>query len=62
VTDKPLSPSTQLADLVVNRLIEAGLMRPDQKQKMIQSIGSAEIKGSDWRLEIELSEAKEASA
>lgn len=54
----PEMPSGKLAGLVVNRLIEAGLLRTDKREPLSAKIAAGEMKGDDWKLEIELSGAK----
>ncbi|PTQ59142.1 hypothetical protein C8J45_11612 [Sphingomonas sp. PP-CE-3G-477] len=50
------TPSEQLATRSIDRLVAAGLVRAEQRERMIDKIASGAMKGSDWRLEIELSE------
>lgn len=57
MTDTP-SPSESLSAEVVDRLIEAGLLRADKRDTLIAKIASADMKGEDWRLEIDLAQAK----
>jgi hypothetical protein len=56
----PETPSGKLAVLVVRRLIEAGLLRADKREPLSAKIASGEMKGDDWKLEIELAAAKVA--
>lgn len=57
MTDTP-SPSEALSTKAVDRLIEAGLLRPDKRDTLIAKIASGSMKGEDWRLEIDLAQAK----
>lgn len=57
MTDAP-SPSEALSTEVVNRLIEAGLLRADKRVTLIAKIASGDMKGEDWKLEIDLAQAK----
>ena len=52
------SPSEALSTEVVDRLIAAGLLRADKRDAMIAKIAAGDIKGEDWKLEIELAQAK----
>lgn len=55
MTDTP-SPSEALSAEVVDRLIEAGLLRADKRDTLIAKIGAGDMKGEDWKLEIDLSQ------
>jgi hypothetical protein len=57
LTDNP-SPSEALSKEVVDRLIEAGLLRTEKREALIAKIASGSMKGVDWKLEIELAQAK----
>jgi hypothetical protein len=59
LTDTP-SPSEALAKEVVDRLIDAGLLRADKRAVLIAKIASGGMKGGDWKLEIDLAQAKAA--
>lgn len=54
------SPSEALAKEVVDRLIEAGLLRADKRDILTAKIASGGMKGEDWKLEIDLAQAKAA--
>lgn len=54
------NPSKTLAILAVNRLIEAGLLRADRQATLTAKIAAGEMKGDDWKLEIDLATAKAA--
>lgn len=57
MTDTP-SPSEALAKEVVDRLIDAGLLRSDKRTILAAKIASGGMKGGDWKLEIDLAQAK----
>ena len=48
------SPSENLSNVVVDRLIQAGLVRADKRDALIQKIADGTMSGLDWKLEIEL--------
>lgn len=52
------SPSEALSTEVVDRLIKAGLLRADKRGTLITKIASGDMKGEDWKLEIDLAQAK----
>lgn len=52
------SPSNALTIVVVERLIESGLLRSDKRDALITKIASGGMKEADWKLEIELAQAK----
>lgn len=54
-----LSPSHALSGEVVDQLIAAGLLRPDKRDQLLAKIANGEMKGADWKLEIDLATAKE---
>lgn len=54
------TPSAALAAIVVDRLIEQGLLRADKRDAIIANIASGTIKGEDWRSEIDLAHLKKA--
>ena len=57
MTDTP-SPSEALAKEVVDRLIDAGLLRADKRAVLTAKIASGGMKGGDWKIEIDLAQAK----
>ena len=57
MTETP-SPSKALSTEVVDRLIEAGLLRADKRDPLIAKIASGDMKGEDWKLEIDLAQTK----
>jgi hypothetical protein len=54
------TPSEMLATLVVNRMIEAGLLRTEKQASLIEKISAGDMKGEDWKLEIEIMNDKVA--
>ncbi len=52
------SPSEALTGEVVDRLIAAGLLRADKRDVLIAKIAAGDMKGEDWKLEIDLAQAK----
>lgn len=52
------SPSETLSTEVVDRLIAAGLLRADKRDALIAKIAAGDMKGGDWKLEIDLAQAK----
>lgn len=61
MNDSNSVPSAKLAESVVERLISAGLVRKENRMLVIQKISLGEMKGEDWRLEIELATVKAPS-
>lgn len=55
------SPSANLAALTVDRLIASGLLRADKRDALIAKVAAGTMSGADWKLEIDLASAKEAS-
>jgi len=55
-------PSANLAILTVDRLIAAGLLRPDGRDALVAKIASGEMKEEDWKLEVDLAVAKATNA
>jgi hypothetical protein len=54
-------PSSKLAALTVDRLIQSGLLRADKRDALIAKIAAGTMQGVDWKLEIDLASAKVAS-
>ena len=52
------TPSQHLASEVADALIEAGLLRADKRDGIVAKIATGQIKGEDWRLEIDLAVEK----
>ena len=55
------TPSANLAGLTVDRLITSGLLRAEKRDALITKIAAGTMSGADWKLEIDLAAAKEAS-
>jgi hypothetical protein len=54
-------PSSKLAALTVDRLIQSGLLRVDKRDALIAKIAAGTMQGVDWKLEIDLASAKVTS-
>lgn len=52
-------PAFRLAMIVVDRLIRNGLLRPDQRNVIIQKVSQGQMKESDWDREIDRAVSKE---
>ena len=52
------TPSAKLALAMVDRLIDAGLLRADKRDALAASIASGKMKEEDWKLEVELAVEK----
>jgi hypothetical protein len=57
VTAKP-SPSETLSAELVDRLIAAGLLRANKRDALIAKIAAGDMRGQDWKHEIDLAQAK----
>lgn len=53
------TPSSQLAEKIMQRLAEEKLFRPEDQKKLLERIADGSIKQEDWRLAIELALGKE---
>lgn len=51
-------PSETLAEMVVEKLIEAKLLRPERKEAMVEKIAAGNMQADDWKLEIDLANEK----
>ena len=56
----PERPSGLLATRVIDRLVEAGLVRPERRDHIWAKVAAGTIKGEDWRLEIDAASEKAA--
>jgi hypothetical protein len=56
------SPSEVLSAEVVDRLIKAGLLRAGKRDTLSTKIASGDMRGEDWKLEIDLAQAKTKAA
>ena len=54
------SPSQKLADKIMTRLVEEGLLTPERGKRIQADLPSGDVKAEDWKLEIELSHKDEA--
>ena len=54
-------PSAKLATLTVDRLIQSGLLCAEKRDALISKIAAGTMRGENWKLEIALASAKEAS-
>ncbi len=54
-------PAFRLASIIVDRLIQERLLRPDRRDLLIEKISMGRMKENDWNLEIDLAVAKESS-
>lgn len=48
------TPSKQLADRIMDRLIAEGLMSSDDRKKLLTKLADGKLKQEDWRLAVEL--------
>lgn len=56
------SPSETLAAQIVEQLIQSGLVRIEKRDSVVTKIASGEMKGLDWKNEIDLAAEKAATA
>lgn len=56
------SPSETLATQIVGQLIQSGLIRAEKQDSVVAKIASGEMKGLDWKNEIDLAAEKAATA
>ncbi|GGJ52644.1 hypothetical protein CDQ92_15095 [Sphingopyxis bauzanensis] len=56
------SPSETLAAQIVDQLIQSGLVRTEKRDSVVIKIASGEMKGLDWKNEIDLAAEKAATA
>lgn len=56
------SPSETLAAQIVGQLIQSGLVRAEKQESVVAKIASGEMKGLDWKNEIDLAAEKAATA
>lgn len=56
------SPSEILAAQIVDQLIQSGLVRTEKRDSVVTKIASGEMKGLDWKNEIDLAAEKAATA
>lgn len=53
-----VTPSQKLAALMVDRLIQSGLLRTSKRDALIAKVASGSMKGEDWKSEIDLASMK----
>jgi hypothetical protein len=51
-------PSRQLAALLVERMVDAKLLRSEKREVLIDRIAAGEMSGEDWKIEIEVAAGK----
>jgi hypothetical protein len=51
-----------LAAQIVDQLIQSGLVRTEKKDSVVTKIASGEMKGLDWKNEIDLAAEKATTA
>lgn len=56
------SPSATLASQIVDQLIQFGLVRAEKRASVVNKIASGEMKGLDWKNEIDLAAEKAEAA
>lgn len=56
------SPSETLAAQIVDQLIQSGLVRAEKRDSVITKIASGDMKGLDWKNEIDFAVEKAATA
>ena len=56
------SPSETLAAQIVDQLLQSGLVRTEKRDSVVTKIASGEMKGLDWKNEIDLAAEKAATA
>ena len=49
------TPATQLAALILARLIEENLVRAEHRDQLCAALANGKLKMEDWRLAVELS-------
>jgi len=55
------SPSETLASQIVDQLIQSGLVRAEKRDSVVIKIASGDMKGFDWKNEIDLAAEKAAT-
>jgi hypothetical protein len=56
------SPSETLAAQIVGQLIQSGLVRAEKHDSVVAKIAAGEMKGLDWKNEIDFAAEKAAAA
>ncbi len=47
------TPSERLAELILERLVEQGLVLPRNTKRLLARLAKGEMNAQDWRLELE---------
>lgn len=55
------TPSEQLAEKIMTRLVSEKLIAPDQAKSMLPKLATGKLRSQDWRLPIEIALEKGAS-
>jgi hypothetical protein len=53
-----VTPSRQLAERAVDLLIAAKLVRAEKRASILMKVATGDMKASDWKLELDIAEAK----
>jgi hypothetical protein len=61
MSDEPV-PSAKLAALTVDRLIQSGLLRAERRDALIAKVASGDMKGLDWKNQIDFAVEKATQA
>lgn len=56
------APSVQLADKILDRLVKENLLLAEDKTKLRAKLAEGKLKAEDWRLALELAQAKDLKA
>lgn len=56
------TPSLQLADRILERLVKENLLPASDKAKLREKLAEGKLKAEDWRLALELAQAKDLKA
>ena len=55
------SPSQKLAERIVTRLVQEGLLSAERGKKLQDKLPSGDVKSEDWKSEVDLSTAPSRS-
>jgi len=53
-----ITPSRQLAERAVDRLIAAKLVRAEKRASILMKVATGDMKASDWKLELDIAGSK----
>lgn len=56
------SPSLQLADKILDRLVKEHLLSEEDKAKLRTKLAEGKLRAEDWRLALELAQSRELEA